>query len=1144
MDSLSGHELSCSGLTRRYWHAGLPANPAVVRSPGPPRPRSFAPVLICLWSAGGAGERDGSARGGRGPRGRSQDSGSIVSILESPQFVRGCFGGAVASCLVALGVWLTSLSACSPELSRRQLSEAWHGSRPVEGRLTGGLAWEPYAPDTRLPARALASLRRTSRRLESRSDPRALGDLAFVRLLSGRTEEAVVLLERATAAAPGDAALSSDLAAAYIARGHAADRPYDFVRALTAADRALALEPGLPEALFNRALALDELTLEAGARGAWGTAADRETDASWRAEERHRQRESQQPGVSGIWNTERDRLMAAASRGETATVAAIVGRFPQPARLLVEEHLLTLWAGQEGAGRAGEAERTLSLARAIGEALLRHGDAMAHDAVAAIGTARADRTGVRLRRLVEGHRAYGVGLSFYRAQARDLGRAEVAFASAERHLRRGGSPLAGWAGTYLASIEYFHSRLTPARVRLLGLERGLPAGRYPSLAGRIALVLGSIEVLRGRPGDALPRVVAARAELVRSGEGEDLSFLFQHLARIYRTLGEPEEAWKYLHQGLRLAARLQSARQLAAILDEAGLACQVSENPGAALYFQNETLALGTKLGDSALTAAARRGRALTLLRLRRTAEARREIAAALRLAAGIPDQRLRGRIESDILSTRAEISMVEDSRAAARDLTTAIEYYELAGYRLYMPVAHFLRARAFLAGGDPRRAESDFRAGLAELEGTRSSVLDPQLRIALYDQAAALFEETLTFLVRRGNGAEAFQVSEQGRARQLLESLAVASLSRRPATPGQDLLSIGEIRRDLPSGTVLVKYTLTEDSLLLWAFSRERESFRQVDIRRAELETLAARARSDLLAGRIHRSNASLRKLYEWLIEPAEDVVSGAGEVVFVPDGALSLLPFSALISPGGRYLVEDRAVLVAPSANVYARCLRRSRGGWHPPRSALVLGASEFDRRRFPALSPLASVPGEAEAVAAQYADSRLLLGPRATRGRFEDEIRARQPEMIHFAGHAVLNPSFPELSQLLFAPDPEKSDPGAVYSHEIHRLQLSQVRLVVLSACDAAVGKVSASEGAMGLARPFLAAGVPTVLASLGAVDDQESREILISFHRHLLAGDTPAQALRAVQRARLAAGHAGARPGHWARFEIIGANPPTF
>jgi CHAT domain-containing protein len=83
------------------------------------------------------------------------------------------------------------------------------------------------------------------------------------------------------------------------------------------------------------------------------------------------------------------------------------------------------------------------------------------------------------------------------------------------------------------------------------------------------------------------------------------------------------------------------------------------------------------------------------------------------------------------------------------------------------------------------------------------------------------------------------------------------------------------------------------------------------------------------------------------------------------------------------------------------------------------------------------------------------------------------------------------------------------------------------------------VSRVEGALNLGRPFLAAGVPDVVASLWDIDDAVSRRFFLAFHRALLADGDPVPALRDAQLALLRGDDASlAHPASWAAFICMG------
>jgi CHAT domain-containing protein len=144
-----------------------------------------------------------------------------------------------------------------------------------------------------------------------------------------------------------------------------------------------------------------------------------------------------------------------------------------------------------------------------------------------------------------------------------------------------------------------------------------------------------------------------------------------------------------------------------------------------------------------------------------------------------------------------------------------------------------------------------------------------------------------------------------------------------------------------------------------------------------------------------------------------------------------------------------------------------------------------------------------------------------------------------IVHFATHGLLNSTHPELSGLVFSLMDESGKPqdGFLRLHEIYNLRLS-AEVVVLSACQTALGKELKGEGLIGLTRGFMYAGAPRVVASLWPVDDLATAELMKRFYRGLLKeGLKPAAALRAAQ-LELAQQQRWAAPFFWAGFILQG------
>jgi CHAT domain-containing protein len=188
----------------------------------------------------------------------------------------------------------------------------------------------------------------------------------------------------------------------------------------------------------------------------------------------------------------------------------------------------------------------------------------------------------------------------------------------------------------------------------------------------------------------------------------------------------------------------------------------------------------------------------------------------------------------------------------------------------------------------------------------------------------------------------------------------------------------------------------------------------------------------------------------------------------------------------------------------------------------------------------SGLARLPGseiEATEIARLYDDPELLLDAAATKPAFLEALG--RSDIVHFAGHATQGDS-PGSGRLWLAPDREASTGGVVRSDEIAFNDLGRTRLVVLAGCRTATGERSRFEGVRGVTRPFLAAGVPMVVASLWDVDDTASRAFFLEFHRRFRGEADAATSVRLAQLALLRGDDPVlAHPSKWAGFVSFGA-----
>jgi len=148
-----------------------------------------------------------------------------------------------------------------------------------------------------------------------------------------------------------------------------------------------------------------------------------------------------------------------------------------------------------------------------------------------------------------------------------------------------------------------------------------------------------------------------------------------------------------------------------------------------------------------------------------------------------------------------------------------------------------------------------------------------------------------------------------------------------------------------------------------------------------------------------------------------------------------------------------------------------------------------------------------------------------------------------IVHFATHTLINSAHPELSGVVLSLVDERGahQDGFVRVHEIYDLRLA-AGLVVLSGCQTALGQEIRGEGLVGLARGFMYAGAPRVVASLWNVKDAATSELMQRFYRGLLQQRlAPAAALRAAQ-VSMWRDPRWSAPSQWAAFVLQGLPTP--
>jgi CHAT domain-containing protein/Tfp pilus assembly protein PilF len=621
--------------------------------------------------------------------------------------------------------------------------------------------------------------------------------------------------------------------------------------------------------------------------------------------------------------------------------------------------------------------------------------------------------------------------------------------------------------------------------------------------------IGTIQLELAQNEAALTSFEQAASVPNISGDRIGKAKTLENLGRVNHALGKRQVALKYYQKALGELRSIGAWEQQVFVLNRLGqLAGSLGLKNRALEYLQQ---ALGTVSSSGGV------GRVLTLVNLGNFYQQQGDLVKAQEyLESALAWARSNGdRIgETKALSGLGIIQMRSENRTAAiAHLESSIEIFE------------------------------DLRPGLRDED--KISLFDTQLRTySLLQQA----------YVDNQQSDRALIVAERSRARAFIELLAqrlAASEQEDPTNP-LDISKITAVARERQA--TLVTYSIVTDErekeskLYIWVVNPEGKiTFRQLNLAQLRsqlaisLASIAADSRQTagggpdtekaliedfVVAMRGNEPKKIAPKIatqngYKLLIEPIADLlpIDPQAKIIFIPQGALFLVPFAALQDSTGKYLIEQHTIQIAPS--IQTLTLKKP---VNSNNQALIIGNPA------PMPETLAALPGtkiEANTIATMFNVPPILEGE-ATETKVTESIE--QASIIHFATHGLFNEKQPLQSSLALA---ASDGDGFLTADDILNYKL-QADLVFLSACNTGRGKIT-GDGAIGLSRSFLAAGAQSTVVSLWYVPDLPTATLAIEFYRHLQATQDKAQALR---QAMLTVMKQNPHPVNWAGFMLVG------
>jgi len=661
-----------------------------------------------------------------------------------------------------------------------------------------------------------------------------------------------------------------------------------------------------------------------------------------------------------------------------------------------------------------------------------------------------------------------------------------------------------------------------------------------------------------------------------SRDSAGLAITLNNIGDCYDHLGDKAKAIDYYNQSLKLMLQGDNHFYTANVLIHLGQVYRILGQYEKALDYLNQALTLRKRIAD-------KRGVAMALFNLAglerdrgNLAEARKRVEEALELV-----EWLRMKVTSQQLRA-SFFASVQQFREFYIDLLMRLHKENPSQQldRLAFNASETGRARSLLELLGEANTEIHHGVNPALLERKRTvgqSIADKaesQMRLLsdkhTDEQAKAMVREISALT------AEYEQVEAQ-----------IRDSSPQYAALVQPVpLKLEETQtRVLDADTLLLEYSLGEEKSYLWAVTPN--TFNTYELpKRAIIEPLARRVyelltarnqtvanetleqrrqRFDLADAEYAQASANLSRM---VLGPAAAELKNK-RLLIVNDGVLQFVPFAGLPDPTtSQALIIKHEILTAPSASVVS-LLRQEAANRKPATKSLAVFADPVFSTNDPrvATARLAHAADDKGTADVARSASELGIGNlrrlRFSRQEAEEIVRlaaddpnleavdfdanralATSAEMgqyriVHFATHGLINNEHPELSGIVLSLVDRQGRPqnGFLRLYDLYNLKLS-ADLVVLSACQTALGKEIKGEGLVGLTRGFMYAGAPRVVASLWQIDDRASAEFMKRFYQAMLGQKLrPAAALRAAQ-VSMQSDKRWHEPHYWAAFTLQG------
>jgi CHAT domain-containing protein/lipopolysaccharide biosynthesis regulator YciM len=1044
------------------------------------------------------------------------------------------------------------------------LDAAYRQERPLESRITR-LSYAPFAGTRGSSSgvnqdeldQADLTLRTLVKNKPTSAARHALGK---VYLAKKEFDKAIDQFEQALKGDQSNAQIHADLGAALLEKGKvevekAKTAPDDaqsgkgaesFARSLEQLNAALKLDANLLEALFNRALLYESMGLIPQAEEEWRKYIERDPNSKWtndagvRLEEIEKARQKTSLTNEQIFQVFLKQLESGDEDGASTTVSKYQNRTGN----VVVEQLIDGYLTAASHNQKEAADLALQRLSHVGDLQLRKTEDRYFSDLA-----RFYRTLTSEQResVVRAHEWMKSGYEGWGKLGTNENR--ILFENARELFERARDYPEARIAEYWISFCYFrlHDQTQSRRI-LDPVELASENQKYLWLQARVLYLRSAIEFDLNEHSHALDFGRRAARVAKRINDPVGLLNAESSLIEYYRYLGSYEESLACIQRSVPLITAttldpIQGNRHYGF----AALAFTSIGFPDAAMAHRLEASRFGMKTGSDEIKAQNYAVLGMINGKLKDFDEAVKNVQLAIDLAQARSNQSLTA---YSALQMGHIYRDARDFDKAVSEYTRSIEIYERDEFKTHLFQAHKGRLFCYLLQQNDSLAREEISRLLYFMEKYRSQITDENYRNTFFDVEQSVFDAAVDFEYSRMNNPEqAFEYSNLARARSLLDLLN-ADKDVKARVQDADIkiaevskpVALEAIVKQLPEQTQLLQYYLLPDKLLMWVISRNGFQVRMQPVSKKELNEKLLRFMNIVSrppTGDETQELALAKDLYTVLVQPVAQLLDKEKLLCIIPDATLSYLPFAALVSPqSNNYLFEEHALMTSPSASVFLSCAENAlRNGGPRVERVLSVGNPTFDRAAFPDFQNLPEAGREAEEVRGKYKSGDALTENEPTRAAVKNEIE--KADVLHLALHSSIDDEVPLRSKLLLAKTKTQSD-SVVYAYEIYNLRLSRARLAILASCQSGAGPYYGGEGVSSLARAFIGAGVPLVVASLWPVESRSTEKLMVSFHGYRTEKRVPTvEALRSAQREMLRGpGSNFHRPYYWAGFSVTG------